>query len=56
LAALGPQAVQDTKLLLNQILRNNAVQTLGMGIAAESQSHDTAEYADFPQKMKIRGR
>jgi len=56
LAALPPQAVQDTKLVLNQILRANAVHTLGMGLASESQSHDTAEYADFPQKMKVKGR
>ncbi len=56
LAALPSQAVQDTKLLLNQILRANAVKTLGMGIAAESQSHDTVEYAEFPQKMKVKGR
>jgi enoyl-CoA hydratase/carnithine racemase len=44
LAALPPQAVQDTKALLNQVLRNAAVAALGMGIAAESQSHDTIEY------------
>jgi enoyl-CoA hydratase len=44
LAALPPQAVQDTKVLLNQHLRASAVATLGMGIAAESQSHDTIEY------------
>ena len=56
LAALPPQAVQDTKSLLNQILRSNAVQVLGMGLAAESQSHDTVEYAEFPQKMKMKGR
>jgi enoyl-CoA hydratase len=53
LAALPPQALQDTKLLLNQILRNNATLALGMGIAAESQSHDTVEYAAFPQKMAV---
>jgi enoyl-CoA hydratase len=53
LAALPPQALQDTKLLLNQILRNNATLALGMGIAAESQSHDTVEYAEFPQKMAV---
>jgi len=56
LAALPPQAVQDTKSLLNQILRSNAVHALGMGLAAESQSHDTTEYAELPQKMKIKGR
>jgi len=56
LASLPPQAVQDTKLLLNQILRSNAVSILGMGLASESQSHDTTDYAEFPQKMKVKGR
>ena len=56
LAALPPQAVQDTKLVLNQILRANALNTLGMGLAAESQSHDTAEYAAFPEKMRVKGK
>lgn len=54
LASLPSQAVQDTKLLLNQILRSNASIALGMGIAAESQSHDTTEYAEYPQKLKIK--
>lgn len=44
IAALPPQAVQDTKNVLNQHLRAAAVTSLGMGLAAESQSHDTAEY------------
>jgi enoyl-CoA hydratase/carnithine racemase len=44
LAALPPQAVQDTKVLLNQHLRQSAVSVLAHGLAAESQSHDTAEY------------
>jgi len=45
LASLPPQAVQDTKAVLNQLLRHSALLTLGQGLAAESQSHDTAEYA-----------
>ena len=45
LAALPPQAVQESKAVLNQILRANAVAVMGYGLAAESQSHDTPEYA-----------
>lgn len=52
LAALPPQAVQDTKSLLNQTLRQNAVNMLGHGLAAESQSHDTAEYVAFPATFR----
>lgn len=44
LAAQPPQAVQETKALLNQHLRANAVRALGYGLAAESQSHDLPEY------------
>ena len=51
LAALPPQAVQDTKVLLNQWIRQAAVSTLGYGLAAESQSHDTAEFRAVPQKV-----
>jgi enoyl-CoA hydratase len=51
LAALPPQAVQDTKALLNQWIRQAAVSTLGYGLAAESQSHDTAEFRAVPQKV-----
>jgi enoyl-CoA hydratase len=51
LADLPPQAVQDTKVLLNQTLRQNAVNMLGHGLAAESQSHDTAEFVAFPIRM-----
>jgi len=54
LAALPPQAVQDTKALLNQQLRQAAVTTLGYGLAAESQSHDTAEYAAVPERFRAR--
>jgi enoyl-CoA hydratase/carnithine racemase len=54
LASLPPQSVQDTKALLNQSLRQNAVLSLGYGIAAESQSHDTVEYAAIPEKFRQR--
>jgi enoyl-CoA hydratase/carnithine racemase len=54
LASLPPQQVQDTKGVLNQILRNNATLTLGYGLAAESQSHDTSEYVAFPQQFRER--
>ena len=54
LASLPPQAVQDTKALLNQSLRHNAVLSLGYGIAAESQSHDTVEYAAIPEQFRQR--
>jgi enoyl-CoA hydratase len=54
LAALPPQAVQDTKAVLNQQLRQAAVTALGYGLAAESQSHDTVEYAAVPEKFRTR--
>ena len=54
LAALPAQAVQDTKAVLNQVLRRNAVAALGYGLAAESQSHDTADYAAVPDKLRKR--
>jgi enoyl-CoA hydratase/carnithine racemase len=44
LAALPPQAVQDTKLVLNQFLIQSAASVLTVGLAAESQSHDTEAY------------
>jgi enoyl-CoA hydratase len=44
LADQPPQAVQETKALLNQHLRANAVRVLGYGLASESQSHDTPAY------------
>jgi len=55
LASLPPQAVQDTKLVLNQLLRERAAAALPFGLAAESQSSDTAEYADVPAKFAERG-
>ena len=54
LASLPPQQVQDTKAVLNQILRANAVLTLGYGLAAESHSHDTPEYVAFPEQFRQR--
>jgi enoyl-CoA hydratase len=54
IAALPPQAVQDTKMVLNQHLRQSAVSVLGYGLAAESQSHDTAEYRAVPEQFRGR--
>ena len=51
LASLPPQAVQDTKLVLNQILRERAASLLPFGLAAESQSSDTVEYAEAPARF-----
>jgi enoyl-CoA hydratase len=44
LSQLPPQAVQDTKLVLNQTLLHSAARVLPLGLAAESQSHDTEAY------------
>lgn len=51
-AALPPQAVQDTKSVLNQHLRMAAVTTLHFGLAAESQSHDTSDYRAVPETFR----
>lgn len=56
LAELPPQAVQDTKTVLNGLLRQAAVNVLGFGLAAESQSHDTVEYRAIPEKFRSRAR
>ena len=56
LAALPPQAVQDTKQLLNQQLRLSAVTALGYGLAAETHSHDTPEYVAVPEQLRARAR
>ncbi|QTI70939.1 enoyl-CoA hydratase/isomerase family protein [Gordonia polyisoprenivorans] len=53
-AALAPQAVQDTKSVLNQHLRMAAVTSLHYGLAAESQSHDTDEYRAVPETFRAR--
>lgn len=52
LAAQPPQALQETKAVLNQHLRANAVRALGYGLATESQSHDTADYAAWSEKLR----
>ena len=52
LAAMPPQAVQETKAVLNQHLRANAVRALGYGLATESQSHDTVEYAAWAERLR----
>ena len=54
LAAQPAQAVQETKALLNQHLRANAVRALGYGLAAESQSHDLPEYEAVGEQLKPR--
>lgn len=52
LAAQPRQAVQETKALLNQHLKANAVRALAQGLAAESQSHDTPEYKAIGDTLK----
>lgn len=52
LAAQPPQALQETKAILNQGLRQAAVNVLGYGLAAESQSHDTDEYVAMPSRLR----
>ena len=52
LAAQPAQAVQETKAILNQHLRANAVRALGYGLAAESQSHDTPDYLAAAERLK----
>jgi enoyl-CoA hydratase len=56
LAALPPQAVQDTKRVLNQHLRVASAAALGYGLAAETHSHDTPEYAAVPAAFRERRR
>lgn len=48
LAALPAQAVQDTKQVLNQVLRMGSAHSLHLGFATESQSSDTDEYRQVP--------
>ena len=52
LAAQPPQAVQETKAVLNQHLRANAVRSLGYGLAAESSSHDQPEYLAVGESLR----
>ena len=52
LAAQPPQAVQQTKLLLNRHLKANAERALQQGLDAEYASHDTPEYEASAEAMK----
>ncbi len=52
LAAQPAQAVEETKAILNQHLRANAVRALGYGLAAESQSHDTPDYKAVGERLR----
>ena len=52
LAAQPPQAVQQTKLLLNRHLKANAERALQAGLDAEDASHDTPEYQASAEAMK----
>jgi enoyl-CoA hydratase/carnithine racemase len=54
LASQPPQAVQETKALLNQALRQAAVNTLRYGIVAEVHSHDTDAYGDIVEANRTR--
>lgn len=53
-AAQPAQAVQDTKAVLNQHLRQSALLTLQYGLAAESQSHDTEDFRVAPERLRAR--
>ena len=52
LAAQPPQAIRETKALLNRHLRANAERVLAAGLAAEGESHDTPEYEAIGDKLK----
>lgn len=52
LAAQPPQALQETKAILNQHLRANAVRSLGYGLAAEAHSHDRPEYGAVGETLR----
>jgi enoyl-CoA hydratase len=54
LASLPAQAVQDTKLVLNQHLLQAAAAVLPLGLATESQSHDTEDYRRVPERLAPR--
>ena len=56
LSALPYQAIQETKLVINQHLRAAAASVLPFGLAAESQSHDTKEYRVVPEQFRSRER
>jgi enoyl-CoA hydratase/carnithine racemase len=52
LANQPPQAVRETKRILNEQLRANAERALVAGLEAERASHDTPEYAAAAEAMK----
>ena len=52
LAAQPPQAVQETKALLNRHLKANAERVLQAGLDAETASHDTPEYKAAAEAMR----
>jgi enoyl-CoA hydratase/carnithine racemase len=52
LASQPPQAVQETKRVLNEHLRANAERALQLGLDAEQASHDTPEYQAAAEKMR----
>lgn len=52
LAAQPPQAVQETKALLNRHLKANAERVLRAGLDAETASHDTPEYKAAAEAMR----
>ena len=52
LASQPPQAVRETKRILNEVLRRNADRALQTGLDAEHASHDTPEYAASAEAMK----
>jgi enoyl-CoA hydratase/carnithine racemase len=54
LAAQPAQAVRETKAILNQHLRANAVRSLGYGLAAESASHDLPDYSATVDELRTK--
>jgi enoyl-CoA hydratase len=54
LAVQPPQAVQETKAILNQVLRQSAVNRLRYGIVAEVHSHDTDAYGQVVEGNRAR--
>jgi enoyl-CoA hydratase/carnithine racemase len=52
LASQPPQALRETKRILNEVLRRNAKHALQTGLDAENASHDTPEYQAAAEGMK----
>ncbi|MEY2470908.1 MAG: enoyl-CoA hydratase [Actinomycetota bacterium] len=52
LAAQPPQALRETKRILNEVLRRNAHRALQAGLDAEHASHDTPEYQAAAEAMQ----